>query len=391
MLTRRQNIRVMSHEVGDFSSMSGHNILIYLPHGFGDWIHFSHVLPYLNRSNNYWMTRFSDDTVALMDGSGYCKPFYLGVKSANCDNGGTFENRHFHIDYHEIDGGAMDIQVPIPLSDAIMKREIDTILFTSFPETWGESAFPYHTKARNLLRYLTPTGDVSLNVLSRKLISGINLSVDQFVVQLVDARLRTYCGYGERRLCLVGRNGYTSVSKNWGHEWRTKSDGSVFPEGEEARDFMRLMLKKDPNWLFLSIEDILFEHDHTLKSEELHCYSYAEVFGDTECSVLPFGLLMKALVNLADLSVGVPAGPHHLCMLRDDLPSVGVWISHCPSWYDEPKDASIHVLSRNLKDHGLDTRPGTITERCELRYRTMELDTLRVSGQAVLDAVEVLI
>jgi hypothetical protein len=33
---------------------------------------------------------------------------------------------------------------------------------------------------------------------------------------------------------------------------------------------------------------------------------------------------MKVLANLADLCVGVPAGPYHLAMAKPSLPTVGI-------------------------------------------------------------------
>jgi hypothetical protein len=381
-------MRVVTHDKGNFASLSGRNILLYLPHGFGDWVHFSHVLPYLDKSNRYWLTRFADDTVSLMDRSPYCQPIYLGMKSISSDNGEKIGNQHFGIDYDIITGDVMNVSLPAALYEAIIRNGIDTIFFTSFPEVWGATAYPFHTKARNMLRHLVPENRLNERILSRPLATAINLSVDPWVTQLVEAYLRSHCGFGERKLCL---NGYTGVSKNWGHEWRDQGDGTQLPEGEEARDFMRLMLKKDPHWCFLSIEDRLFEGENTLVSDELHCYGYSRIFGDMDASILPFGLAMKALVNLADLSIGVPSGPHHLSMLRADLPSVGIWIAHYPSWYDEPKDASIHVLSRNIRDSSYYDRAGTFTEHAGLRYNVMELDTQRVLGQDVMNAVETLL
>jgi hypothetical protein len=377
-------MRVVTHDRGGFASLSNHNILVYLPHGFGDWVHFSHILPYLDHSNRYWFTRFADDSVSLMDGSPYCEPVYLGIKSTSCRNGEELGNQHFGIDYGSITGDVMDVSLPAALYEVVIRNRIDTILFTDFPEVWGTTAYPFHTKARNMLRYLVPENRLNERTLSQPLMTAINLSVDRWVTQIVEAYLRS-------QLCLIGRNGYTGVSKNWGHEWREQDDGSRLPEGEEARDFMRLMLKKDPRWCFLSIEDQHFEGEDTLISDELRCYSYARIFGNMETAILPFGLAMKALVNLADLSIGIPSGPHHLSMLRADLPSVGIWIAHYPSWYDEPKEASIHVLSRNIRDSSYYDHDGTFTEHGALRYRVIELDTKRVLGQDVMNAVETLL
>jgi hypothetical protein len=75
-------------------------------------------------------------------------------------------------------------------------------------------------------------------------------------------------------------------------------------------------------------------------------------------------------------------------MVKPELPCVGIWLEHFPSWYDEPKDSSIHIISRNVSDLGLDKRVGSFTSLGNLHYRTMPVDTRRVYGEQVLAAVE---
>ena len=106
---------------------------------------------------------------------------------------------------------------------------------------------------------------------------------------------------------------------------------------------------------------------------------------------MPFGMLMKALVNLADLSIGVPTGPYHLSMVKPELPTVGLWMQHMPSWYDEPKEAAVHLLSRNIAEAGLDKRSGSFIETPGLTFRTRTLETRIITGQQVLEAVETLL
>ena len=70
--------------------------------------------------------------------------------------------------------------------------------------------------------------------------------------------------------------------------------------------------------MFLVMEDTMFHGADTVRSEELHAYSFAELFGAAGQACFPFGIVMKALVNLADLSIGVPTGPYHLSMAARD-------------------------------------------------------------------------
>jgi hypothetical protein len=181
------------------------------------------------------------------------------------------------------------------------------------------------------------------------------------------------------------------VGKNWGHLWREDLPPGKQREGEECRDFIELMLRKNRNWLFLLMEDRLFEGADTSRNSELHAHSYAELFGTPDTSSLPFGLVMKALTNLADLSIGVPAGPYHLSMAKPELPTVGIWTEHLPSWFDEPKAASIHVVSKNAHVQCLFERPGSFDKREGFSYKIIQAETRIIEPEVVLSAVEALL
>jgi hypothetical protein len=206
----------------------------------------------------------------------------------------------------------------------------------------------------------------------------------------VEARLRNIGGFGLRKLCIVARNGYTSTGKNWGHRWREDMPPHRQKEGEECRDFMRLLLKKDRRWMFLSMEDRMFENDHTLRSPELNCYSYADLFGSVNSGTIPFGLILKSLVNFASLSIGVPTGPFHLSMAKRDLPTVGVWLEHAPMWYEEPKDCALHLIgSEVIRSH-----PEVLRDEAGdggLSHRIVPQSTRIITGEQVLGAVETLL
>jgi hypothetical protein len=90
-------------------------------------------------------------------------------------------------------------------------------------------------------------------------------------------------------------------------------------EGQECRDFMRLMLKKDSDWLFLTCEDRLASGNNSIRDAKINCVSYAELFGSRDQCALPYGWVMRALMNLAELVVGVPSGPYHLAMVKQGV------------------------------------------------------------------------
>ncbi|MHB8521774.1 MAG: hypothetical protein ACYDH9_13575 [Limisphaerales bacterium] len=372
---------------GRFKSVTNANVLIYWPHGFGDWVFLSYILPLLEPSNHYWITRFGDDTVCLMEDNDWITPLYMGVQSPSCDHGGAVRNRHFGILPETEDGTEREFLFPLPLYRACVECEINVVLKGDFPETWGHLAFPFHTKGRRAARQLVTDERLASVDWARPLDSTISFKVEPCLTRWVEAQLRSKAGFGERKLCMIARNGYTTVGKNWGHRWREDLPTDSRREGEECREFMRLMLRRDPKWLFLVMEDRLYEGEHTLRSAEFNAVSYAELFGEVGSSHLPFGLMAKALVNLTDLAVGVPTGPFHLCMAKSEVPTVGICLEQFPSWYDEPKATAIHVLSRNLREAGLFNRPGSFERRDNLKFRVMWVDTRVILGEQVLDAV----
>jgi len=389
--TRTRSMRLYTHDRGDFASLRNQRILVYWPHGLGDFVAFSYVLPLLEHTNMLWITRFGDDSISVMDNNNYVTPIFVGgLPAAQSRDGESLNVRHMGMSYGTIDGGKQKVLLPRSAFEVCRRHRINTLLWTSFPETWGTQPFPYHSKARNLARHIVPPS--SRPVLESKipLTNSINFSVAPWLSAWVEARLRNVLRLGERKLCLISRNGYTSTGKNWGHSWREDMPETRRREGEECRDFMRLLLKKDRRWSFLAMEDRLFEKDDTLRSRELHCYSFAEVFGPASSGTLPFGLILKAIVNFASLSVGVPTGPFHVSMVKRDLPTIGIWIEHSPIWYDEPKDCAIHLVG----SEALHRDPRVLSQNCEvgsLAHRIIALPTRIIPGEQVLSAVESLL
>ncbi len=387
----RFRLRAYTHERGGFELLRNAKVLLYFPHGFGDWVQFSPLLPLLEPSNRYWMTRYGDDNVALIDGCGYAEPVYLGLNGTQNGDGALFDNCHFGLDYASLDGSEREVRLPDSLAEFCEREGIDTLLWTSFPEIGGNVPYPYQSKMRNVLRYLTPVERRDAAVLAAPLVSPLCFETDPSVRRWVESRLKNLLGLRGRKLCLIARNGYTSIGKNWGHRFREDLPANKRREGDECRDFMRLMRLKDDRWTFLVTEDRLFEGDDSVRSRDLHAYSYAEIFGTLDQPMIPFGLVMKVLASVADLCVGVPVGPYHLCVAKRDLPTIGIWLEHVPSWFDEPNDASIHVVSRNVRDLALDRKPGSFFARSGLRYRSMYVETRFIAGEHVVAAAEQLL
>jgi hypothetical protein len=166
------------------------------------------------------------------------------------------------------------VRLPLSVYEVCRQHKIKVLLWTSFPETYGRAPSPFHSKARSLAHHIAPPS--SFPVLESKipLANGINFAIAPWLAAWVESRLRNVLGLGSRKLCLISRNGYTSTGKNWGHRWREDMPGRSRREGQEGRDFMRLLRKKDRRWVFLSMEDRPFANDDTLRSKALHCHSF---------------------------------------------------------------------------------------------------------------------
>jgi hypothetical protein len=373
-----------------FAEVHDANVLIYFPHGVGDWAQFAYLLPTLEPSNRYWMTCYGDDFVSLIEDCQFVKAAYVGVNSIHNDSGGLFGNRDFRMDFNSLDGSPREVRLPIALWELCRSKAIQAILWVMFPETYGGAAYPFHSKARNAMRFLVAPERLSECDLSKPLVNSLSFAGESFVRRWVEARLQSLIDLRNRRICLIARNGYSSTHKNWGNDFRQDMPRERRREGEECRDFIRLLQRCDRRWLFLLMEERLFEGYDTVRSSELDAYSYAEFFGSLGEVPLPFGLVMRALAARADLCVGVPTGPFHVCMARAELPTVGIWIHHLPSWYEEPRAGSIHIVGRHVGCR-IDGQPGSFSTKGGLHFNVTRVGTRAITGEQVLAVVETLV
>lgn len=327
------------------------------------------------------------DLVTLMQGNPFAAPIYSGVNSPHCEDGRQYGVKHFGIRYEQITGGELQLELPLELFETVRRERIDVMLWTWYPQTHGSQPAPFHTKARGMARQLVENLPTQFY---KPLAPTLSLKEDPTLRQLVDARLRNICGLGERRLCLLGRGGYTSVGKNWGNLWREDLPPDAREQGHECRDFIRKMLAKSKGWCFLLMEDR--DYADSIKNPALHTFAYSDVFGEPEAAFAPFGRVMKCLASAASLCVGVPAGPYHFAAQAPALPTVGVWLEHLPSWYDEPRAGLLHVIGSHAAQRlGAPGQPGSFIERDDFNYAVRVLDTRTVPGDAVMAAVEELL
>ena len=353
----RTVLGAMREDRGRFAGLRDARVLWYWPHGFGDWVHLSAIAPLLEPSNVYAITRFGDDYVSLMENSRYFTPLFSGMRAPG--DGSDRGARHLGLELRACNGGRVKPALPPPLDEGVLQFAPEALLWTDYPETEGRTAYPFHTKARNLARLLVSAERLNALDLSQPLPSTIDFSVPASVQHAVDERLLRL-GPPDSRVCVLSRAGVTAARKNWGN-------------AGDVRALASAMRGRDSRWRFVSMDGDACDG----------VVPYRELFGDVD---QPFARTMKALLARAALVVGVPAGPLHLALARGCIPAVGLWLAHHPDWYDEPNPLAIHLVGRYVRDRGFDRRPATATKPPSLRHRIASFDTPDIPVAAVLDA-----
>ncbi len=339
---------------GRFAALRDTRILIYWPHGLGDWVHFGAIAPLLEPSNAYAITRYGDDYVSIMEGNAYVEPLFSGVRSpgaAPLDG-----PRDFGLDLRRCNGRPRTLALAPPLEAAVTSFDPQRLLWTDYPETEGRTAFPFHTKARNLVRLLVSPDRLAAFDLAAPLRNAIAFDAPAATQRRVDERLAQFAPPGTR-LGVISRRGVTAARKNWG-------------DGSEARAFAGALR----GWRFISMDDEALGESVA---------GFRRLFGDLG---EPFARLYKAFANRVDLFAGIPAGPLHFVMARGGIPTIGLWLAHHPDWYDEPNACAMHIVGRYVRDRGFDRRPATTTKPPSLQHRLAYLDTREIGAEAVLDA-----
>jgi hypothetical protein len=354
----RLELPAMRDDRGRFAALREKRVLIYWPHGFGDWVTFGGVAPLLEPSNAYAITRFGDGYVRLMEGNELVEPLFSGVRAPS--DGASFGAPHFGLTIRQCNGRQVRLDIPSPLDVAVTRFRPDVLLWTDYPETEGRTPFPFHTKARNLARLLAARDRLAQFDLAAPLRNAIDFEASPETQRRLDERLAEFAPPGSR-IAVISRSGVTAARKNWG-------------DGREAREFVAAMRGISPSWRFISMDDEALGDGVA---------GFRALVGDLD---EPFARIYKALAKRIDLFVGIPAGPLHFTLARGGVPTVGLWIAHHPDWYDEPNAGAIHLVGQYVRDRGFDRRPATTTKPASLQHRLLYLDSHGIDADVVVEA-----
>ncbi len=336
--TREANLRlpVFDERDGAFAALRNRRVLIYWPHGLGDFVHFSYVAPLLDPTNRYYLTRFGDDFVHLYDEGEIVTPIYSG--EAAIGDGSAFGARHFGLDFRRLRNREESLIVPEPLFGRIREANIDAMLYTDYPEHAGGTRYPYHTKARSLARDLVSAERLQTFDLSRPLASSLRFDAPTENRRAVETRLRTFVTR-EQRLYLIAPGGHTNAAKTWNSSHVLELAAAL-----RARDpLARILLIDERRSPGMNVPDAPT--------------TTADLFGDTQ---IPFAHILTTIIRAAHAFIGVPSGPLHTALAIGGRPIVGIWLAHYPAWYDEPCVDAVALVGPELYRKRLDRRAASL-------------------------------
>ncbi|HEX8807077.1 MAG TPA: hypothetical protein VF741_09005, partial [Candidatus Aquilonibacter sp.] len=196
-----------------FGWVTNRRVLIYWPHGLGDFVHLSFVVPLLEPSNTYYVTRFGDDFVHLYDVGERITPLFSGTKALG--NGSAVGAKpHFGLDLDHPPDGVKRLDVPEPLRTRILEAGIEIMLVCRYPEMTGRIPYPWHTKARYLAARIVAPKRLATMDFAQPLQSSLAFRAPADATARIEARIRDVLGSGTR-LYVVSAGGHTQLDKIW--------------------------------------------------------------------------------------------------------------------------------------------------------------------------------
>jgi hypothetical protein len=366
--SRKLELLVHSDDGRRFGWVTNRRVLIYWPHGLGDFVHLSFVAPLLEPSNTYYVTRFGDDFVHLFDEGERVLPIFSGANALG--NGSALGAKpHFGLDLDHPPDGVKHLDVPEPLRARILERGIEVMLVCRYPEMTGRIPYPWHTKARYLAARIIAPKRLATIDFAQPLRSSLAFRAPADATARIEARMRDVLEPGTR-LYLVSAGGHTQIDKIW-------------PE-DQVVAFARDVRARDPLACVISIDE---RTSGEIGRERGLAPTTTELFGDLE---LPFPHVLVTLIRAAHAYVGVAAGPLHAAIAMGERPTVGIWLSHWPEYYDEPARNTIHLVGPAVYKQKLDRRPGarTLARAGVLPYRIEAFRDRPPTSADALDALE---
>jgi len=355
-----KNIRLhKEHEYEKFFNLKNENVLIYWPHGLGDWVYLGYILNYADESNNYYVTRYGDDYVSVFDACDKknVKPLYF-LNGFDPNNGRSISNENFQKDRND-NSDFQNLTFPSSIYHLLEEKNIINACFHALPERHGDWAFPFHTKARQQFKCFM---DPSNPILHKPLLNIINFEIPNFFKEIISANLLNNSTISRSsKLCLINHIGASDGQKNW--------------PATEALKFINSLKEIDGSWKFISF--LKSKHKESLHFPDLGCFDFYKIFDNLN---VPFSFVLKYLLIQCSLFVGIHSGPYALSVLCENHPTILICKNSLPSWYDEPKKNSVSVISRSMQK--INT-PGSFFNQSGLNFPHVNAGDDIISGDLI--------
>ena len=359
---------VYSDDGRAFGAVMNRRVLIYWPHGFGDFVHLSFVVPLLEPSNEYFVTRFGDDFVHLYDCGERVLPLFSGTRvlGSGAEQGAR---PHFGLDLDRPPDGITRLDVPEPMRSRIQERGIETLLVCRYPEMTGRTPYPWQTKARYLASRIAAPQRLACTDLSQPLRSSLAFRAPLQAEQRIEARLREAIPTGAR-LYVLSAGGHTQVDKVW-------------PEHEIAA-FAREVRRRDSHARLVTVD----ERTSAVIGRERVSRPRRPISSAISNFLSRTCLLRSCAQRTPTLASA--SGPLHAAIAMGGRPTVGIWLAHWPEYYDEPSSEAIHLVGPEVYRRGLDRRIGARTKARAgvLPYRIEAFRDRPPTSADALDALE---
>jgi hypothetical protein len=356
-----------------FARLRNARVLIYWPHGFGDFAHLGYLLPLLEPSNQYWIARYGDDFSALYRKNRYAAMLPSGILSTENIFGNAARDFHLGARYGSASGKSVRLSLTATLAAGVREQGIDSVLWTDYPDSHGALRYPYHTKIRSLVRRLILPERLASFDLRGRLSHAIPFhEAEAEADSFVDHRLSERFG-AISQLALVQSGGHTEPKKAW--------------EAAEAHAFASRYVAVDPRRAVL----LLSEPATRGGADGARIATWRELFAPVppESGGLPYARVFRAVLARTAHMVGVPAGPTHLALATERIPTIALWRAHHPLAYEEPNPYALHVIGESVRrERSGQWKLARKVEAGFLGGAMMELPTASIPARIVHEAAE---
>ncbi len=344
--TLRADACAMREDRGRFAALRNARVLIYWPHGLGDWVTFGAVVAAARAVEYATRSRASATTTSASwkDAAGIV-PLFERRARAERRRGSRRASPRARAAANATGGsvGTCNCRRRSTMRSAASRPT--SLLWTDYPETEGRTAYPVsHQGAKP--RAAARAAGAARDVRSRRAAAG----------NAID-----FAAAGRRATAGGRAPGAVRAARNArGRDLAQRRDRRRERTGATVRRRARSSRRCGGS-------AAVALHLHGRRGSRRRRRGVPRALRRARRAVC--AVSTRRWRARIDLFVGIPAGPLHLTMARGGVPTVGLWLAHHPDWYDEPNPDAMHLVGRYVRERGFDRRPATTTKPPSLQHR----------------------